>query len=92
MTSTGAGLMHVWKLVVNNEIAYGAIDGKKDPKARLIHPAGYLGFLMIPGVIIIRNAFTDPAYLRKGICSELMLFVNQVEKHKIMSDIFSPKK
>ena len=81
--NTGAGPLEVWKIIVNNEINYAAIDPKKGPKK----PVAYLGFIVGTGLIMAKNALTNPAYKRKSIISELFLFVNQIEKHKILSDI-----
>jgi hypothetical protein len=84
--NTGAGPLQVWKRVDQDQIGYAAVDPKADPATRLVNPASYLGFLVGQGLIVAKNALTDTAYQRKGISSELFLFVNQVEGHKILSD------
>ena len=80
--NTGAGPMTIWKRVADDQIGYAAIDRK----VGLSKPASYLGFLVGRGLIVAKNALTDPAYQQKGISSELFLFVNQVEGHTILSD------
>ena len=73
--NTGAGPLEVWKITVNNEINYAAVD----PKIGASKPAAYLGFMIGQGLIMAKNALTDPLYQKKSVISELFLFVNQIE-------------
>jgi hypothetical protein len=93
---TGIGPFQVWQLVDQDQMAYAAVIPQNDihasarpPNLNISGPASpvaSLGFQIAQGVIIARNAYTHPLCRGKGIQSELFLFVNKVEGHKVLSD------
>ena len=76
-------IFEIWKMVDEEHLGYAAIDPKIGPKK----PIAYLGFQMISVVMMAKNAYTLKKYQKQGILSELFLFVNRIEKYKIISDI-----
>ena len=75
--------LEVWKMSDDYNLSYAAIDPKIGPTK----PVAYLGFLIMTGVIMAKNALTEPSYQKQGILSELFLFVNKTEQYKILSDV-----
>jgi len=76
------GELQVWKMQDGDQIGYAAIRPKIGPKK----PLGYLGFKVGKNLLMARAAYVDPKYQKKAIASELMLFVNDIEGHKILGD------
>jgi GNAT superfamily N-acetyltransferase len=80
--NTGSGVLAVWKIEDGDAVGYGAVDPASGPAT----PLGFLGFAKAGSALVAKNAWTDPAHVRKGIQSELFLFVNKAEKFSIISD------
>ncbi len=79
---TGVGPLEVWKMI-DEHMGYAAVDSKIGAQS----PLSFLAFeVFSPAVLIARNATTLPAYQKKGISSELFLFVNKADGYKILSD------
>lgn len=81
---SGAGPLSVWRLVSENEVAYGAVLGTTPTD---IVPVSMIVCLDLGNnYMMAKNAWTDPDYRGKGIQSNLFLYVNKTEKNILFSD------